>query len=42
MNRLLTKQPINNTVSITEFLADVDSLFDILQSTYGLYDYFGH
>lgn len=42
MNRLLTKQSINKNISISEFLEDVDCLFDVLKNAYGLYHYFGH
>lgn len=42
MNELLIKQDINFQVSKQEFLKDIDCLFEVLQSSYGLYEYFGH
>lgn len=42
MNKLLTKQEINFQISKEEFLEDIDSLFEALQTSYGLYEYFGH
>ena len=42
MNKLLIKQDINLQISKEAFLEDVDCLFEILQTSYGLYEYFGH
>lgn len=42
MNKLLIKQPMDPNVSENEFLQDIDCLFDVLKSAYGLYGYFGH
>lgn len=42
MNKLLIKQDINFQISKEEFLEDVDCLFEVLQASYGLYEYFGH
>lgn len=41
MNQLLTKKELNLNVSKDEFLRDIDCLFDTLQESYGLYEYFG-
>lgn len=41
MNKLLIKQDIHFQISKEEFLEDIDCLFDVLQTAYGLYDYFG-
>ena len=42
MNKLLIKQDINFQISKEEFLEDVDCLFEVLQTSYGLYEYFVH
>ena len=42
MNKLLIKQDINLQISKEEFLEDVNCLFEALQTSYGLYEYFGH
>lgn len=42
MNELLIKKDINLKISKEEFLEDIDCLFEVLQTSYGLYEYFGH
>jgi len=42
MNKLLIKKDINFQISKEEFLEDVECLFEVLQTSYGLYEYFGH
>lgn len=41
MNPLLVKQEIDLNISTDELLEDVECLFDVLQSCYGLYEYYG-
>lgn len=41
MNKYLIKQPVNRSITRDEFLADVECLFQILESSYGLYHHFG-
>ena len=42
MKRLLIAKDENRNISKTEFLEDIDCLFEVLKNCYGLYDYFGH
>lgn len=42
MNRLLIKQDLNLQISKKEFFEDIDCLFEVLQASYGLYEYFGY
>lgn len=42
MNKLLVKKDISLQISREEFLEDVGCLFEVLQTSYGMYDYFGH
>lgn len=41
MNKLLIKQDIHFQINKEAFLEDIDCLFKVLQTSYGLYDYFG-
>ena len=41
MEQLLIKRELNPQVTREAFLEDVNSLFELLKSAYGLYDYFG-
>lgn len=41
MNELLVKKELNEKVTYTEFLEDMDCLFRNLAELYGMYDYFG-
>lgn len=41
MDALLKKQEIDLHISRAQLLEDVDSLFEILESSYGLYEYYG-
>lgn len=42
MNRLLVKQDVNYQITKQAFFEDIDCLFEVLQDSYGLYEYFGH
>lgn len=42
MKQLLIAKNTNLGISKEAFLEDVDCLFDVLRTCYGLYDYFGH
>ena len=42
MKQLLIAKNANPSISKEAFLEDVDCLFDVLRTCYGLYDYFGH
>lgn len=42
MDKLLIKQEINYQISREDLLEDVECLFEVLQASYGLYEYFGH
>ena len=42
MEKLLTKRTLCPNISKEDFQADLNCLFEILQTSYGAYDYFGH
>ncbi len=41
MNELLVEKELNENVTYTEFMVDMDCLFHCLEELYGMYDYFG-
>ena len=41
MNELLVKKELNENTTYSEFLEDMDCLFQNLEELYGMYDYFG-
>lgn len=41
MNELLIKREINESISKDEFHSDILCLFENLEESYGLYEYFG-